>query len=317
MGVEVRRVQRVGSSSLVVTLPKEWARRLGIKAGGQVMLIDEGDSIRVVPLNHEGGEPVRLDLSRLPAGLAGGLPLCIYLSGLQEAEAVVPPEAVGAVRARALDLMGLHIYEAGGAVRMEVLLDPEKVDIPKIIRSLSASITAAVGLVRRLVEGEDVGEEVAVARREFMRSNYVVIRYLAVRSAVNSVESYFTAIAMSYAAFAVDLLHELASGRGPARGPLPEADRGVVNRLLDLIEEGGSLLFRVLATPSVTRLAQLHEVLRRAVEESAGAVARVEAKESAAVVAKLHDVARLLTISSYVAACLVVVAAARRGSGGR
>jgi len=40
MSMEVRRVQRLGSSSLVITLPKEWTRRLGIKPGDQILLYD-------------------------------------------------------------------------------------------------------------------------------------------------------------------------------------------------------------------------------------------------------------------------------------
>jgi bifunctional DNA-binding transcriptional regulator/antitoxin component of YhaV-PrlF toxin-antitoxin module len=49
-GSEVRRVQRLGGSSLVITIPKHWARRMSIKPGDEVAIIDEGDALKIAPL---------------------------------------------------------------------------------------------------------------------------------------------------------------------------------------------------------------------------------------------------------------------------
>ncbi|WP_062662460.1 AbrB/MazE/SpoVT family DNA-binding domain-containing protein [Aeropyrum camini] len=45
----VRRLQKLGSSSLVVTLPKEWVREMGLKQGDPVYVVIEGGSLRIVP----------------------------------------------------------------------------------------------------------------------------------------------------------------------------------------------------------------------------------------------------------------------------
>ena len=45
----VRKVQRLGGSSLIITLPKQWAKRLGIKVGDEVLVIDEGGRLTLVP----------------------------------------------------------------------------------------------------------------------------------------------------------------------------------------------------------------------------------------------------------------------------
>jgi AbrB family looped-hinge helix DNA binding protein len=49
-GSEVRRVQKLGGSSLVITIPKHWARRMSIKPGDEVAVIDEGDTLKIAPL---------------------------------------------------------------------------------------------------------------------------------------------------------------------------------------------------------------------------------------------------------------------------
>jgi len=46
-----RRIQRLGSSSLIITIPKNWASRLGLSPGDNVIIVDEGDSLRVLPSN--------------------------------------------------------------------------------------------------------------------------------------------------------------------------------------------------------------------------------------------------------------------------
>ncbi|MCE4605797.1 MAG: AbrB/MazE/SpoVT family DNA-binding domain-containing protein [Desulfurococcales archaeon] len=47
--VETRKVQRLGSSSLVVTLPKNWARKNKLKPGDPIYMVDDGDQLKIVP----------------------------------------------------------------------------------------------------------------------------------------------------------------------------------------------------------------------------------------------------------------------------
>ncbi len=52
--VETRKIQRLGSSSLVVTLPKIWTRKNGLKPGDPIYLIDEGGHLKIMPGAHKG-----------------------------------------------------------------------------------------------------------------------------------------------------------------------------------------------------------------------------------------------------------------------
>jgi len=38
----VRKVQRLGGSSLIITLPKQWAKKLGIKVGDEIQVVEDG-----------------------------------------------------------------------------------------------------------------------------------------------------------------------------------------------------------------------------------------------------------------------------------
>ncbi len=47
--VTKRRVQRLGGSSLIVTLPKNWVKKLGLIAGDEVIVVDEGTHLKILP----------------------------------------------------------------------------------------------------------------------------------------------------------------------------------------------------------------------------------------------------------------------------
>jgi len=83
-GSEVRRVQRLGGSSLVITIPKQWARRMSIKPGDQVAIIDEGDALRIVPLElvTRDGRILKVKLNPVIERVGyGNIAACAYSLG--------------------------------------------------------------------------------------------------------------------------------------------------------------------------------------------------------------------------------------------
>lgn len=51
VGITKRRIQRLGGSSLIVTIPKNWAKKIGLSVGDEVVVVDEGDHLRILPPN--------------------------------------------------------------------------------------------------------------------------------------------------------------------------------------------------------------------------------------------------------------------------
>lgn len=61
--MEVRKVQRLGSSSLIITLPKSWINKVGIRAGDSVYIIEKEKELRVIPFESEEGFGVEMRIS--------------------------------------------------------------------------------------------------------------------------------------------------------------------------------------------------------------------------------------------------------------
>ncbi|BAN89537.1 hypothetical protein ACAM_0068 [Aeropyrum camini SY1 = JCM 12091] len=62
-----RRVQKLGGSSLIITLPKQWINKMNVKAGDVLVVIDEGEYLKIIPENFS--PPVRslsIDLQSMP-----------------------------------------------------------------------------------------------------------------------------------------------------------------------------------------------------------------------------------------------------------
>ncbi|MEM0366667.1 MAG: AbrB/MazE/SpoVT family DNA-binding domain-containing protein [Acidilobaceae archaeon] len=80
-----RRVQKLGGSSLIVTLPKSWARRYGLDVGDTVIIVDEGDHIKIFPPDSrmiQIAESIRFKLPQymLEFNLASLID-CLYIKG--------------------------------------------------------------------------------------------------------------------------------------------------------------------------------------------------------------------------------------------
>ncbi|BAA78997.2 hypothetical protein APE_0088.1 [Aeropyrum pernix K1] len=52
-----RRVQKLGGSSLIITLPKQWINKMNINAGDVLVVVDEGEYLKIIPENFS--PPVR------------------------------------------------------------------------------------------------------------------------------------------------------------------------------------------------------------------------------------------------------------------
>jgi len=86
-----RKIQKLGSSSLVITIPKSWATRLGLKAGDKVVVVDEGDHLKIMPydpLTTPNKTTIRLPFKRILENeeVTKSLIKCLYLCGIERIE---------------------------------------------------------------------------------------------------------------------------------------------------------------------------------------------------------------------------------------
>ena len=189
MVVETRKLQRLGSSSLVVTLPREWIKRMELKPGDVVYLVVEGDTIRITPSNRESSslraEAVFKADEVKDRDLVSKAVSCLYILGYDNVLFRLPEDDIAlqnAVRMAASRLSGLEASEAmDGNITIRYLLDPSKVEVSTTIRSMGLVVSSLAKLSRKIVEGleeREAAQSLKLLREELFRNQHMVMRFL-------------------------------------------------------------------------------------------------------------------------------------------
>lgn len=88
-----RRVQKLGGSSLIVTLPKSWTRRLGVNVGDDVIIVDEGGYLRIYPpsiRSSDRSKSIKIRLHSYHFKIIDDLIKCVYINGFDKAYISIP-----------------------------------------------------------------------------------------------------------------------------------------------------------------------------------------------------------------------------------
>ncbi len=85
VSITKRRIQRLGGSSLIVTIPKNWAKKIGLRVGDMVVVVDKGDRLEILPPDSKVNERIGIAQTKL-AGYLRDMPIeniinCVYVNG--------------------------------------------------------------------------------------------------------------------------------------------------------------------------------------------------------------------------------------------
>lgn len=119
--MEIRKLQKVGSSTLSVSLPSGWASQVGLKRGATVQLVEDGKELRLIPL-MAGAAPTTKETRYLIAadeckstGVLARLIISAYVLGrdhlIVRSSSRLNGEEVEAIRRVSKRLMGLGIMQ--------------------------------------------------------------------------------------------------------------------------------------------------------------------------------------------------------------
>jgi len=144
--LESRKVQRVGTSSLAVSLPSEWVKEVGLKKGQFVFLKeDEGGILKIMTSEQVMKKPVSTievngDLCKEPTML-GRVLMGIYSLGYDSVKIVsanrLSSEQVNKIREITRQLMGIGIMEeTPNSILIQCSIDTTKFPINTLIRRL-------------------------------------------------------------------------------------------------------------------------------------------------------------------------------------
>jgi len=274
--VEARRVQKLGASSLIVTLPKEWVRDLDIKPGDIVYLKREGPTIRLIPQSTGRLEriPSVYVRERSDLEIIGTLVNCVYLTGLNGARLIVEnpelkPIAGLEVKKQALNLLGVEVYEDGEeAVQIRVLIDIDQSKARIMVKSLISDIVRTLRILRSLVSREMKSihkEELELIRKEIMRYEHAILRSLSgptsTASSIVSGNMYGTtclAVASSYVLFIIiNIIENIENMNDNIE--VDSSLAGIIDELIDAYVLIGSFL----DNPSKTNLINIKNLLEK------------------------------------------------------
>src|SRR3989454_10815194 len=187
--MEARKVQKVGYSTLIVSLPKDWVEEVGLKQGDIVSFRRESDGgITIYPGLTRERESYRYvldaDLCDQP-NLLTRIITANYLTGHDTIQIISKKELskqhLEEVRAVSRRLTGLGIVEQSlKSVTLQSFVDPTKFPIYGLMRRLQIILSSMVETaVKAVVDGRtSLAEEVLHMEEEADRIYWMVIRQL-------------------------------------------------------------------------------------------------------------------------------------------
>ncbi len=183
--MEIRKLQKVGYSTLSVSLPSNWVKKSDLKRGDRVFLVSENDgSLKVFPSKllkpTEGVEEYicNCDLCDDPKMLERVI-VGSYILG-RDLFSIISAERVGSehieeTRGIIPRLIGMGIVEeTSDRIRLQCSVDPRKFHLDMLLRRLSIiSLTIVKEAVQALIDSD-----VSLAKDAINRENEADMMYL-------------------------------------------------------------------------------------------------------------------------------------------
>jgi len=169
--MEIRKVQITGGATFMVTLPKEWARVVGLQSGSPVRILSQPPDLLVIqPLREPSPRRALLNIAEKTGNTLVRELIAAYTGGFEVIEARGSPISAGqrqtvreTVQGR---LMGMEIIEeASDAMIIQYLLDPAKLSAEGTLAKLLQNTRAMFQDALRALQagGRDIAHDV-VAR---------------------------------------------------------------------------------------------------------------------------------------------------------
>ncbi len=176
--MESRKIQKVGAATLTISLPKDWVTQRNLKKGDQVFIVEDGESLRILPgpAMEERKRKwetfvVDADLCDDP-GLLERIIVGNYVIGRQKlvvkSATRLKSEHVEEIRRAAKRLMGLGIIEeTASRITLQCAIDPANYPLDALIKrlfnlgatmldeSVEALVTGDASLAKDAIKRED------------------------------------------------------------------------------------------------------------------------------------------------------------------
>jgi phosphate uptake regulator len=159
-----RRVQRTGSSSLSVTLPKAWTDSMNLQTGDTLRFRDLGGGrLEISPAHAETPSDrhqklLRIDASDAPPKLLARLLVGAYITGqdqiLVTSRSGLTPEQRGEVRRTVGHVLGMTVVEEEtGTIEVQNFIDPGKYQFQRLLGQVVRMLRTELEACRTVLSG--------------------------------------------------------------------------------------------------------------------------------------------------------------------
>ncbi|HEY4673876.1 MAG TPA: phosphate uptake regulator PhoU [Nitrososphaerales archaeon] len=187
--MEIRKAQRAGYSTLVVSLPIKWVKEAGVKPGDSLALVEEQDgSLRVIPqlgLKKTAESLCVVNADLCTENLLTKVLIGEYMVGHETIQVVskrpLKPEQLQVIRDATSKLIGVGVVEQTlNRVTLQSLVDPVKFPIYPSIRRLHAIIIAMFDSILHAISERETKylKEVANMEKDVDRLYRLIVRQL-------------------------------------------------------------------------------------------------------------------------------------------
>jgi len=190
--MEIRKVQKLGYSTIVVSLPRTWVREKGIKKGDNVIIrVEDDGSLRIIPYNDVGdtgfGESYEVDVSKITSkGLVKRILIGSYLVGhdnitFKMEGRRLPNWVIDEIQSAINRLSGVQIVDQSlNKITVQCLIDSTKFKLNGLIRRIYTLIFSMMEAIKVYIREGDpsIIEQVDKMEDEADRVYWLTVRQL-------------------------------------------------------------------------------------------------------------------------------------------
>ncbi|MQL55307.1 AbrB/MazE/SpoVT family DNA-binding domain-containing protein [Acidianus ambivalens] len=184
--IETRKVQKLGSSSLFITLPKKWINRWNIKPGDKILIeISDDGSLKLLAEKIKllsNRKTIKIDIDAIKQPIPS-MVLCLYSLGYDEivfeSKKQIVQKEIEDLISTTKQMVGAEVTEASeNRVKLECLLDAEKVGLESLLRRILNIISKKVDGIISYLSGEQPKDSELTQQEDLRRVYLMLLRHV-------------------------------------------------------------------------------------------------------------------------------------------
>lgn len=312
-----RKVQKLGASSLIVTLPRNWARRHNVNVGDMVRIYDEGDRLIIAPSGGDLKDRLHVNLSRSTCHKhVGRLVLCSYVFGydevIGESNRIIKGALLDRIAKTSSYLHGADVRLTNNSKVLEIEFEEDHEDPITLVAMHGKAMSRMLGAMSRFLrEGEVSREAIRKETVELIKINYRMLRLLNKQKPFNSREEKRIRQLLSAGALlgiAGDAVSKLTDLIFTMAVELRDDERERLSFILEVAEIATATLASSLQSMSVKKAEDAYWKIKTILdlEENSHELVAEATPQYAYLLSRIIEVARLLEVAENVFICMAL-----------